>query len=599
MSGGNNCIFSMDKETKKPDLELIAKCIGATGDSDKINWFLNPDNFPYLEERLSKTEWRGAFIQPLAKASAEQSHIDLFKSLKVSKEDHLKECLIKACTHEQTAIINHIVKAEPDFLKKSETVHAALEANGCIQVFFDNYSYSEAAKHQLLDYALDHGSLASCQYLAAQVQDINAVDQTTIVTLCELTTDHHLNYIDGKQKPSARKLYSLVENGLDLENLPAEFRPKYQKYAEWINMHGSTVEDIPLHLTEYSPHYFKPKAYEFVKKQLGFEHSVSDLTARENMAYQISALFQTEDRILSYMEKWGKLGYTLHDISQMISIPAQGQFNAKSWGDATLKQGPRMANLLRFADRMSEPLKNDAGTTWSYKNTLNAIGGDLYNRAKEHTKLAELCANCLYTEADFEKTLEFWNQYQELYKDSDYKKEGQTIPAIEIDGDEFGKAGYIFRKLDDGDVRGLLLGAFTECCQHIANPHGHSCAEHGFIKETSGFYVIEDKDTNQIIGQSWAWRGKKDELTLDSLEFINGALNAQNWQSLCTIFTQKIAECDELNNISAVHIGCGGKTPALSFDHASKSTLASPKEPCAYSDAKGNQYRINIPRNAL
>jgi hypothetical protein len=336
-----------------------------------------------------------------------------------------------------------------------------------------------------------------------------------------------------------------------------------------------------------------------VKKQLGFEHSISDLTARENMAYQISALFQTEDRILGYMEKWGKLGNTLHDISQMISIPAQGQFNAKSWGDATLKQGPRMANLVRFADRMAEPLKNDAGTTWSYKNTLDAIGGDLYSRAKEHTKLAELCANCLYTEADFEKTLEFWAQYQELYKDSDYQKPSQSIPTIEIDGAEFGKAGYLFRKLDDGDVRGLLLGAFTECCQHIANPHGHSCAEHGFIKETSGFYVIEDKDTNQIIGQSWAWRGKKNELTLDSLEFINGTLNAQNWQSLCAVFTQKIAERDELNNISAVHIGCGGKTPALSFDHASKSTLASPKEPCSYSDAKGNQYRIEIPRNAL
>tara|TARA_R110002124_G_scaffold64985_2_gene177233 strand:- start:36967 stop:39855 length:2889 start_codon:yes stop_codon:yes gene_type:complete len=599
ISGGNNDIFSFDSKTENPDLEFIAKHIGETGDIEKIEWFLNPDNFSYLEQRLNHAAWSNLFIIPMAKSCIKHTQIDAFKALDIKKKSQLEECLIFACAHNQTEIISLILDKKPSLLKSPPSLQAALKGDNCIELFLTRYKYEEKAIDRFLDYALNYGSPSNCKYLAQNLENINEVSTGTIMDLCTQSENTDSESEKEQLKYASQKLHSLIENGLLIENLPESYRSQYKKYAEWMNMHGDTIEDIPLHLTEYSPHYFKPKTYEFVKNLFGYERGFNEQTAKEITAYQISTLFQTKDRILNYLEKWGKTGHTLHDISQMISVPKQGQFNAKSWGDAVLKHGPRMANLIRFADRLAEPLKNNAGTTWSYKNTLDAIGGDLYSRAKEHTKLAELCANILYSEADFEKALEFWALYQEQYKGSDYQKTQHSIPSIEIDGGEFEKPDYIFRKLDDGDVRGLLLGAFTECCQHVANPHGHSCAEHGFMNETSGFYVIENKQTSAIIAQSWAWRGKENELTLDSLEFVNGTFNANNWQKLCSVFAQEIAKRDELRDIPAIHIGCGGKTPALNFEYAAKDQMAELQESCAYSDARESQYKVDIPRNAL
>jgi hypothetical protein len=141
--------------------------------------------------------------------------------------------------------------------------------------------------------------------------------------------------------------------------------------------------------------------------------------------------------------------------------------------------------------------------------------------------------------------------------------------------------------LPDGDLRGLLLGEFTNCCQHLAN-QGADCAKHGFLSENGGFYVVAHKKTDQIVGQSWAWRGKKGELVFDSLESLSGQFNAQNWESIMHEFVAQTTEVHK-GNISAVHIGAGGNTPKLKFNQAS---LAKPLDYKGYRDSGQKQYLV-------
>jgi hypothetical protein len=143
--------------------------------------------------------------------------------------------------------------------------------------------------------------------------------------------------------------------------------------------------------------------------------------------------------------------------------------------------------------------------------------------------------------------------------------------------------GYTFRKLEDGNVKGLLLGAFTDWCQHLASA-GAKCAEHGFISPQGGFYVLEDADGG-IVAQSWAWRGDAEELVLDSLEHLNGRMKPRNWEAIIGKMSEHIAISRP--DISALNIGTGGKTPNLSFNAAAKN--ARPIDYSGYRDSE-KQY---------
>jgi hypothetical protein len=181
-------------------------------------------------------------------------------------------------------------------------------------------------------------------------------------------------------------------------------------------------------------------------------------------------------------------------------------------------------------------------------------------------------------------------KYKKLFAAQDMKKAQGRIPAIKIDGAAFGKPEYHLYKIPDGDMRGLLLGEFTNCCQHLAN-QGADCAKHGFLSEEGGFYVIAHKKTDQIIGQSWAWRGEKDELVFDSLESLSGHFNAQNWEKITSKFAEQIKQ-DNTAQISALHIGKGGATPKLNFNKAA--ALAKPIDYNGYRDSENTQYSVAV-----
>jgi hypothetical protein len=365
---------------------------------------------------------------------------------------------------------------------------------------------------------------------------------------------------------------------------PLNVRKVERNIQEWNRM-GIDMPETGFRLKQLKPNLVGKKTFEYalsIFKQEGLDDDIA-----HEYAYHTAGLFRTPDRILQYLEKWGHdANQPLHDICHMIKMPQKGEFDAKSWGDAVLQHGPKMAKLVSFADRIAQPLKSDDGKVFSYTKTKSETAKFIYKKAKLAPAFAEACHDHSYKESEFNAGLKLIQKYNRKYKSTNGKKPGHRIPEITINGSEFGMDCYRFRKLEDGDWKGLLLGAFTDCCQHLASA-GSECAEHGFLSPHGGFYIVES-DNGEIVGQSWAWRGTNDELVLDSLEHLNGRLADHQWSTILDKMSSHIATaCDD---ITALNIGKGGKTPQLPFNDAAFNTTPqdykgyrdSDKQYCAY-----------------
>ena len=360
---------------------------------------------------------------------------------------------------------------------------------------------------------------------------------------------------------------------------------EYTKYKIWQRLHNDFKG--PKSLLDRNPHHFKLKAYMAVESMLKQEGLEGEVCAE--YAYNISTLFRNEDRVLRYLQKWGEAGkQPLHDCAQFIKIPDAGSIDYKAWGDAVLSQGPKMGRLVKFADRLAQPVRSADGKGWSLTKTKEQAAQFVYKDATKHPKLAAACFDFNWDDDEFNDAVKQVKKYKKLFAANGMKKAQGRLPAITIDGAEFGKPDYHFYKLPDGDMRGLLLGEYTNCCQHLAN-QGADCAKHGFLSEQGGFYVIADKKTDEIIGQSWAWRGGKNELVFDSLESLSGHFNAQNWEKITSKFAEQVKQ-NNTEQISALNIGKGGATPKLSFNKAG--ALANPIDYNGYRDSEKMQYIV-------
>lgn len=365
----------------------------------------------------------------------------------------------------------------------------------------------------------------------------------------------------------------------------------YQKGFDRLDLWKEKAGTCPPVLECLSPYYFQPEAFAAACQALERE-GYKDETARQ-YAYHAAGLFGTAGRLFVYLEAHGDGAskQPLHDIVQNIRLPQAGRFDLRAWGDAVLKHGPKMARLVKFADRLPQPEKDAAGKGWSYARTKAAVARFAYANGGEHPELAALCFEYEWDEGDFEKAREAVAQYAEKYPGG--RKRESRIPAVDIDGGAFGKDGCRFYKLPDGDPRGLFLGEFTNCCQHFAG-EGAECARHGFLFEDGGFYVVADRKKDAVVAQAWAWRGEKGELVFDSLESLPGHMSAQNWGSLCREFAAALEKtgAEGEDKITAFNIGTGGATPSLDFPGADDP--AKPRSYKGYRDS-GGQYTVRRP----
>ena len=351
---------------------------------------------------------------------------------------------------------------------------------------------------------------------------------------------------------------SFIKDKDTIEN----FKKVFKNIDQWKKVHGDYP---PSRLEKLSPYYFKPKAFKAAKEILTKEGYKTNI-----YAYNASAFLGTENRILEYLEKWGKPSkQPLHDITYMIDIPTSGRPDLKAWGDAVLKFGPEMAKLIKFSDRLEKPLS-------SLNKTRDEVAKFAYTRGEEHPELARLCLKHYIDEDSFDDALNLTQTFN---------RKSRSVPDILIKGEQFDMNGAKFYKLPESDIRGLFLGEMTDCCQSLGGV-GEECAIHGFNSPNSGFYVVEKN--NEIIGQTWAWLGKEGELVFDSIETLGSRLNQEQWRKIVKEFALELEQTD--SSTTAFNIGSGGATPLLPFNKSSK--CAEPKDYDGYRDSHISQYQV-------
>lgn len=399
----------------------------------------------------------------------------------------------------------------------------------------DNGGDITAYNNLALRWAAENGHLEVVKYLYDNGGDISAHDNYALIAAAENSYLKIIKYLVDQGAP-------LSELSEERQNWYKENIPRFNLWQKLFN------DDPPSGLIGYGarPECFKPDAFtsavEWMKNE-GYKGKQAN-----QYAYNLSALFTSEDRILRYLDKWGVEGKKnpLHDLAQAIKIPKEGNLNLKSWGDAALKFGPEMAKFVKFADRLPKPEA-------SLNKTREVIAEFAYERGSENKKLAAICLGYSVDDEDFEDALDFYQKH----KKKGFKQ--KNIPDLKIDGAEFGKEGAKLYRLPKGDPRGLFLGEATDCCQSIGNV-GRECAEHGFSSKNGGFYVVTDAK-DKIIAQSWAWRGTNGEMVLDSLETLGTQLSTENWKLILEAMTKELAK--SYPEIKGLYVGTGGATPSV------------------------------------
>ncbi len=104
----------------------------------------------------------------------------------------------------------------------------------------------------------------------------------------------------------------------------------------------------------------------------------------------------------------------------------------------------------------------------------------------------------------------------------------EKIPNILIDGNKLELPNYYLMKMPiDQEIyaaKAACLGKLTNCCQSLSGEAGEPCVIYGLTNDNSGFYILCEGDfknpsiNDPILAQAWAWRSKKGNIVLDSIE---------------------------------------------------------------------------------
>jgi hypothetical protein len=237
-------------------------------------------------------------------------------------------------------------------------------------------------------------------------------------------------------------------------------------------------------------------------RQLCDRHK-NELEAMQLPILNLAVLFGDINSIEQYCKK---TSLSLHDAGQ-FTLPKFLNWTPSIWKPIILKN-PKLIRYSSLFDAIEEYCKNNNIPIPNNTRDMDAISSRFVYKNVTNVGVATACSAADCSQAEFE-------DYQRLY---DSPKRAEAIPYIEVTGDEVGLEGnWKMYKLHYNDPRGALLGRITNCCQHL---HGAAsdCAEAGVKSEFCGFVVVEYND--EIIAQSFAWRGTKGELVFDSIEAL-------------------------------------------------------------------------------
>jgi hypothetical protein len=347
---------------------------------------------------------------------------------------------------------------------------------------------------------------------------------------------------------------------LDQSKLPDGILKGVETYRAWFK---KFKEPPPAGLENCSPHGFRFKTYATVRNWLQQEQDMPAGSPRATIlnqrAYNLTCLFTTEDRVRQYLERHGKASRSpLSDLAK-FHLPPNGKWPVKPWADFVLKFGPTATKYLQFADRVPP-----AGSLRRLREEVAAFS---YPNAHINPRLAALC-----TELDVKP--ERFQRAMEVISAIDPKLAAVNIPNLTIDGKEFGRPGFTWRRAAPNDPRILFAGDLTGCCQKIGGL-GEASAVHSASSANGGCFFLT-KNTHgleNVVAVAWAWRGPRGELCLDSFEPSSPAHAACLPEILKSMATKLEADHPDVTHFS---VGCSGRTPILAYPTRAGADAAAP-----------------------
>jgi hypothetical protein len=256
-----------------------------------------------------------------------------------------------------------------------------------------------------------------------------------------------------------------------------------------------------------------------------------------------------------------------------------------------LRDGPNLARFVKFA-------APDVAPPSSITKARNQYSTQLFKEGDKHPELARLCLDLDLDQGNFDAVVEASKAIT--------SKAGMHVPAIEIDGSEFGLPGYRWRPAEKGDARSLLAGHLVGCCQHVQGA-GRAAAVHSatspygrcfFIERTpEANQSIQDKESQvsrpegdgEIVAVSWGWMGRNKSLCFDSLEAIDDRCT-KTFPLLLNAMRETVRS--KHPSVKRVTWGSGGGTPdGWKLPMAEGRNLAKPVDYDGYRDSH-NQYEV-------
>lgn len=494
-----------------------------------------------------------------------------FKRLRYDLMRHIYENYGDKFTITSDDIVKNIVEASKSYTGKTDTIAQMTD------YFYERNILKNADMHRMLLSSDNYSIVAiSVEGLQRHLQkdEFNRLIHVSIGRAIGTKRYDNvglmLSYMEQTEAKDMIKMLNIFNN--EPNGYAESNRSMINSFGHIKSWRETKGANPPLEFVGLNPNFYESELtetlIEIMNEREGYPRSH---TAK--IAYAVAAIFKSEENVMRYLKKWGTSGNKpLHDTMQNLVMPEKmsTDINMDAWQGAIIAHGPKMARLFKFADKLPSPIKAKDGINWSYHETLNEVAKYAYKNGTQNPELAGLFMRYTMSEKQFNTAIEWIKKYNNAFAKNGGKKP-ENLPQIKLDGKDFGLDGAKFYKLNDGDYRGIILGELTDCCQSVGNV-GRACAEHGFLNENGGFYVVEDRK-GEIIGQAWAWQ-KDNAIVFDSLEYLRDKqlgprVNSDQWQALCQKFAEALQKDKKFTHIESFRVGSGGKTPRMDFNKAS------------------------------
>lgn len=324
-------------------------------------------------------------------------------------------------------------------------------------------------------------------------------------TLPYVRSPKHLEYLG---RVSAPLRYAMLRNYAETKQLDFGYAAEVQHWTKaqkatllspkeaWFFLYGRCPFEKgaphPAPLTSWSK---ASGIFARLASEFGRDESGAYLPDMLLPIFNLAAMFGSEGEIRRFVKGWTVTG--IHDAGQ-FTLP-RNAWTPSKWSGFCHK----FPEALKYAQQFGN-IEAAGEMPRSLAELRDIAGRFVYDNSHGLEALATACNSFGLTQEQFEA-------YASL---TSREKVAESCPGVDVR-----RGQYRLYKLDATDIRGPLLGLYTDCCQHLDGA-GAACARHGWQDPTSAFYVVEYRD--KIVAQSWAWRSKNGDLVFDSIEGRGG-----------------------------------------------------------------------------